>query len=160
MTAEALAAHSFLSGLTVEQLDRLSALALRVQFHPGESIFRQRGVADGFYLLRKGSVKLEYEVPGQRGIEIQKIGAGELLGLSWLFAPNKWEFSATAIDVVEADFFRAIEVRAECVRDPKLGYELMERIAKVLTERLQATRHKLRVFVERATNDAGNQQVC
>jgi CRP-like cAMP-binding protein len=160
MTREALAAHSFLNGLAAEQLERLSGIARQVRFAPGESIFRQRDVADGFFLLRKGSVKLEYEVPGQRQVEIQRIGAGELLGLSWLFPPYKWQFSATAIDAVEADFVPATEVRAQCARDPKLGYELMERIAKVLTERLQATRHKLLVFVERASEHTGNQQIC
>ena len=160
MIAESLTTHSFLEGLLPDQLERLAELAVLVRFDAGEVIFRQREVADGFYLLRKGNVKLSYEVPGQRSIEIQRIGTGELLGLSWLFAPYKWEFSATAIEAVEADFFAATDLRAECARDPKLGYELMERIAKVLTERLQATRHKLLVFVQRACSDADNQQVC
>jgi len=36
----------------------------------------------------------------------------------------------------------------------------MEEIARVLTERLQATRHKLLVFVERASDNEDARQVC
>ena len=36
----------------------------------------------------------------------------------------------------------------------------MEAVARVLTERLQATRHKLRVFIERASDNDNARQVC
>lgn len=151
--------HSFLLLLAPDQAEALSLLATQVEFRPGETIFRQREVADGFYLIEKGEVSLEYEVPGKRDIQIQKIGSGELLGLSWLFEPYRWEFSAAAIGVVTAKFLRAADVRELCARDPKLGYKLMEEVARVLTERLQATRHKLRVFVERASAGDDARQV-
>jgi CRP-like cAMP-binding protein len=151
--------HPFLKTLALDQSDVLSLLATPVEFRPGDKIFRQREVAEGFYLIEKGEVRLEYEVPGKREIQIQRIGPGELLGLSWLFEPYRWEFSATAISAVVAKFLRAADVRAQCDRDPKLGYKLMEEVARVLTERLQATRHKLRVFVERASEDDDARQV-
>ena len=37
---------------------------------------------------------------------------------------------------------------------------MMERAAQALLERLQATRHKLRVYVRRASGDENTQQVC
>jgi hypothetical protein len=37
---------------------------------------------------------------------------------------------------------------------------MMEEIARVLTKRLQATRHKLLVFVKRASDSEGARQVC
>jgi len=152
--------HSFLKELAPDQVEALSAIARQVEFGPGESIFRQREVAEGFYLIEKGEVSLEYELPGQRKVEIQRIGPGELLGLSWLFEPYRWQFSATAISSVKANFFRAADVREQCAQDPKLGYKVMEGIARVLTQRLQATRHKLLVFVERASDDEDSRQVC
>jgi len=152
--------HSFLKALAPDQVEALSAIARQVEFGPGELIFRQREVADGFYLIEKGEVSLEYELPGKRKVEIQRIGPGELLGLSWLFEPYRWQFSATAISSVKANFFRAADVREQCAQDPKLGYQLMVEIARVLTQRLQATRHKLLVFVERASDDEDSRQVC
>lgn len=152
--------HSFLKALAPDQAEALSLLATPVEFGPGEIIFHQREVADGFYLIEKGEVILEYEVPGKRRLQIQKIGPGELLGLSWLFEPYRWEFSAAAISHVTARFLCAADVRKQCEQDPTLGYRLMEGVARVLNERLQATRHKLRVFVERASENDDARQVC
>jgi CRP-like cAMP-binding protein len=152
--------HSFLKALAPDQVEALSVIATQIRFAPGESIFRQREVADGFYLIEKGEVSLEYELPGKRRVGIQRIGPGELLGLSWLFEPYRWQFSATAISGVKANFLRAADVRKQCAQDPKLGYQLMEEIARVLTERLQATRHKLLVFVARASDKDDARQVC
>lgn len=152
--------HPFLTALSPDQAEALSLLAREVHFAPGESIFRQREAAEGFFLIETGAVNLEYELPGGKTVPIQKLGPGDLLGLSWLFEPHRWEFSATAASAVTAKFLAAADVRKECERDPRLGYKLMEAIAKVLTERLQATRHKLRVFVERASGDDESRQVC
>jgi len=152
--------HPFLAALSPDQAETLSSLSLQVQFAPGESVFRQREAAEGFFVIETGEVNLEYELPGRKTVPIQKLGPSELLGLSWLFEPHRWEFSATAASAVTAKFFSAADVRNECERDPRLGYKLMEAIAGVLTERLQATRHKLRVFVERASADDEACQVC
>jgi CRP-like cAMP-binding protein len=152
--------HSFLDALNPEQAAALFPIAREVKFQPGETIFRQRDNADGFYLIETGEVNLEFEMPGNKRVPIQKLGPGELLGLSWLFEPYRWEFSATAADEVSARFLSAAEVRAACDRDPRLGHQLMTEIARVLTKRLQATRHRLRVFVERASADDEDRQVC
>jgi CRP/FNR family transcriptional regulator, cyclic AMP receptor protein len=152
--------HPFLTALTPEEAEALSRLAREVQFGAGEPVFRQGEAADGFFLIEKGEVDLDYELPGKKTVLIQKIGPGELLGLSWLFEPPRWEFSAIATSDVTARFFSAADVRKECERNPKLGYKFMETIAGVLIKRLQATRHKLRVFVERASEDDDARQVC
>lgn len=152
--------HPFLTAFAPDQAEALSLLATQVEFRPGETIFSQREVAGGFYLIEKGEISLEYEVPGKRKVQIQRIGPGELLGLSWLFEPYRWEFSATAISGGTARFLRAVDVRKQCDQDPTLGYKLMEEVARVLTERLQATRHKLLVFVERASENDDARQVC
>ena len=152
--------HRFLAALAPAQAEALALLATPVRFGPGESIFHQREAADGFYLIEGGEVALDYELPGKKKVQIQKIGESELLGLSWLFEPYRWEFSATAVNAVTARFLRAADVRELCERDPKLGYKLMEEVTRVLTERLQATRHKLRVFVQRASEDDDARQVC
>lgn len=155
-----LASHRFLEGLSPEQLKRLSGIATKAQFGIGETIIRQNDFADRFYLIEKGLVGLDYRLPRQRKVRIQTIGPGEVLGWSWLFEPFKWQFTATALERTTVDVFRASELRKLFAADPKLAAALMERIAKALTERLQATRHKLLVYVERANNDESGQQVC
>ena len=152
--------HSFLKGLSSEQLGALARIASRKQFKPGEAILRQRETADRFYLIEEGRVSLDYELPRQRRVQIQEIGPGEALGWSWLAKPYKWQFSATAIERVTVSAFRVADLRELFARDPALGYAIMERAAQALLERLQATRHKLRVYVRRASGDENTQQVC
>lgn len=158
--ASELASHSFLKGLSSEQLEALSKIATRARFKAGKPIFHQRETADRFYLIEQGRVSLDYALTRKRHVQIQTIGPGEALGWSWLAEPYQWQFSATAIDDVTVSSFRILDLRQQCTRDPKLGYAIMERIAKVLMERLQATRHKLLVYVQRASGDEDTQQVC
>ena len=152
--------HSFLKGLAPEPLASLQTIARRKEFNSREAILRQRETADRFYLIEEGRVSLEYEMPRQKRVKIQEIGPGEALGWSWLTPPNKWQFSATAIDRVTVSVFHVADLRRLFTREPELGYLFMERAAQALLERLQATRHKLRVYVERASGDENTQQVC
>lgn len=151
--------HPFLEAFTPDQAEALSLLATEVRFARGESILREHETADGFYLIEQGEVSLEYELPNKETVLIQKLGPGELLGLSWLFEPYRWEFNAVAITPVIAKFLRAADVREKCNQDPELGYKLMEQLARILTERLQATRHRLRVFIYRARPDDDERQI-
>lgn len=155
-----LASHRFLKGLSPEQLERLSGIASKAQFGIGETIIRQKDFADRFYLIEKGLVGLDYQLPRRRQVRIQTIGPGEALGWSWLFEPYKWQFNATALERTTADVFRASDLRKLFAADPELASALLERVARALVERLQATRRKLLVYVERASNDESGQQVC
>lgn len=160
MMARESGSHSFLSGLSPEQLDALAEIATQMQFKTGASILRQRETADRFYLIEHGRVSLDYELPRERQVQIQTLGPGDALGWSWLAEPYQWQFSATAKDDVTASVFRVADLHRLFTRDPALGYAIMERIARVLMERLQATRHKLLVYVQRASGDEGTQQIC
>ena len=122
--ADELASHLFLKGLSPKQLAALSKIATRAQFKAGRPIFRQGETADRFFLIEQGRVSLDYGLPRKRHVQIHTIGPGEALGWSWLAKPYQWQFSATAIDDVTVSFFRVADLRQQCTRDPKLGYEL------------------------------------
>jgi CRP/FNR family cyclic AMP-dependent transcriptional regulator len=68
------------------------------------------------------------------------LGVGDALGWSWLFEPYMWHFVAWADEPTRARFFHAAPLREQCEEDPKLGYELMKRISRVVIHRLQTTR--------------------
>ena len=143
VTAEALATHPFLHGLSRDHLAALAGTAAGVTFPARHRLFEDGGRASRFYLLRSGHVTLDLHVPGQGRIKIDTIGMGELLGWSWLFPPHRWAFGAVAASPVEAFEFDARAVRAGCASDPVLGYELTQRLAYVVAKRLQATRVRL-----------------
>src|SRR6516162_5546619 len=143
VNAAALAAHPFLHGMSANQLDVLAKGARDVSFPARHRLFEDGGYATRFWLIRAGHVALDLDVPGEGPVVIENIGMGELLGWSWLFPPYKWAFGAVAATAVEAFEFDAPAVRQCCAADPGLGYELNQRITRVLAKRLQSTRIRL-----------------
>ena len=143
VTSAALAAHPFLRGMPRDQLGLLTATACDVRFPARYRLFEDGGNATRFWLIQSGHVSLDLHVPGEGPVVIETIGMGELLGWSWLFPPYRWAFGAVAATPVEAFEFDAPAVREACAADPGLGYELNQRITRVLAKRLQATRIRL-----------------
>jgi CRP-like cAMP-binding protein len=88
-------------------------------------------------------VALEINAAERGNVTIETIGAGDVLGWSWVFPPYTWHFSARALEPVHAIAIEAAALRAQCEADHDFGYELMRRFAAVFLERLQATRLRL-----------------
>jgi CRP-like cAMP-binding protein len=142
-TAATLAVHPFLHGMPRDQLDVIAQAACDVKFGARHRLFEDGGHASRFWLIQSGCVALDLNVPGQGRARIETIGIGELLGWSWLFPPFTWAFGAVTTGPVEAFEFDGRAVRAYCAADPVLGYELTRRLARVIANRLQATRIRL-----------------
>jgi CRP/FNR family cyclic AMP-dependent transcriptional regulator len=143
VNAAALAAHPFLHGMSADQLSMLAEAARDVSFTARQRLFEDGGNATRFWLIQSGHVSLDLHVPGEGPVVIETIGMGELLGWSWLFPPYKWAFGAVAATAVEAFEFDAPAVRECCAVDPGIGYELNQRVTRVLAKRLQVTRIRL-----------------
>ncbi len=141
--AELVAEHPFLAGMSAEHLTILTDCAMRAHFNMGDVIFREGDPANRFYLIRSGHVALESYVKDRPSVRIQTIGAGEVLGWSWLFAPYYWHFDARALEPTEAIFFYGTRLRELAEVNHSLGYELMKRMTGVVIQRLQATRRQL-----------------
>ncbi|PWU11600.1 MAG: Crp/Fnr family transcriptional regulator [Verrucomicrobia bacterium] len=135
--------HPFLEDMSPHQLRLLSDCAIPEHFGANEIIFREGDPANRFYLLQKGQVALESYVPDKGRVCVETIGAGEVLGWSWLFPPYLWHFDARAIEPTDAVFIYGIPLRDECELDHELGYELTKRMAAVMMRRLQRSRRQL-----------------
>ena len=139
-----LAKQPFCEGLPEHLLKILAKEAMPVEFKAGEEIFNEGDPANRFYLIGTGSVELESSIDREyKPLVIETIGAGSVLGWSWLFPPYYWHFDACALTPVKAVFFYGTRLREKCETNNELGYELMKRINQVVIERLQATRHRL-----------------
>lgn len=135
--------HPFFGDLPDADLDLLAGCGVNMRFSAGETIFREGEPADHFYVLRQGRVALEMEVVGKPPFVVTMLGAGEVLGASWLFPPHRWQFEAIALEDTAAVALDAACLRAKCDGDPALGYRLVQRFAGLLVRRLQATRLRL-----------------
>jgi CRP-like cAMP-binding protein len=126
--------------------------AIPVHFKKGLTIFRAGEIADRFYVLETGKVALESASKLGGSVIVDTIGAGDLLGWSWMFPPYAWQFSARAVEETDAIFFYGTMLRQYCERDSSLGFELMKRMSVIMDRRLQAARNQmLSVHARQAT---------
>lgn len=140
---ELLAEIPSLAGLPAGQDALVAGCGRNIVFEAGTHIFREGDQADTFYAIRRGSVALELAAPPRASLIVETLHAGDILGWSWLFPPNRAKFDARASDEVHAIAFDGACLRGKCEADHALGYELMKRFGAVITDRLQATRVRL-----------------
>ena len=136
------ALHPFLVGMN-KTAALLTDCAMGAHFKKGQVILQEGDQANRFYLIESGKVILESGKAHGQPVVIDTIGAGDLLGWSWMFAPYSWQFTARAAEPTTAIFFYGTILREYCERDNSLGYELLKRMTAIMMRRMQAARQKM-----------------
>jgi CRP-like cAMP-binding protein len=138
-----LAGFPVLARLTPAQHEFVAGLAHEVAFEPGERVFEEGQLAVGCWLLRSGRVSLSTSVPSRGEVVLQTLGAGDVLGWSWLVPPHVWRFGATADQRVAAFRLDTAQLKLAAERDPALGYAIALGLLESVTVRLSDTRARL-----------------
>jgi CRP-like cAMP-binding protein len=138
--AQALGDHPFLRDIPPGVLARVVECAHEATFQPGSFIFREGGPADHMYLLRGGRVVLEIAVPPRGTMRVETLGAGDILGLSWLISPYRWQADAHVVEPIDAIVINAACLRGKLEEDPVLGYAVTKSMVHQLYERLERVR--------------------
>lgn len=136
-------AHPFFQGARPEHLEIIAAGAVEVTLPPEHVIFREHEPASRCYLIEEGQIALEARNPAGGTTWLQSLGQGDVLGWSWLFPPYAWHFQARTVGVTRAIALEGGHLLAAAERDPRFGYELMKRVARVVIERLQNLRQRV-----------------
>ncbi len=126
--------HPLLRSLAPQHVGFIRQITRSARFAADAFLFRAGEPADEFYLLRDGRVALQ-----MRPITLATIGAGELLGVSWLLTPRAWTWDARAIGPASALAIDAGQLIALCEQEHSLGYRLMQQIGSVLEGRFLST---------------------
>jgi len=137
-----LESHPFVSDFSPQDRARLATLAKEVHFEPDQVIFREGDDYSVFYLLGKGMVALELEVPGHV-LRVQTLYAGDVFDWSALLPHAGKHFQARALDAVTALAFEGDQLLASFRADPQFGLVFMLRLMGVVSERLRNTRLQL-----------------
>lgn len=140
---EAITNHTFFHGMKPEHLAVLTDGAKAVQLKVGAVLCREGEPANQFYLIESGKIALEAHEPANGTMLVATLGAGDVLGWSWLFPPFAWHFQARAIEPATVIVLSGAHLLVTAERNPDFGYELMKRVAQVVIHRLQATRKQL-----------------
>jgi len=138
-----IAEHAFFAGLDSEFTNLMVGCASNVRFKKGDYIFREGDPADTFYLMRNGKVAVEIFAPQHEPIIVATLEEGEILGWSWLLPPYQWKHQARATEDVRAIALDGKCLRTKCEQNHDLGYEILKRFARIIEQRLEATRLQL-----------------
>lgn len=130
-------------GLDPDTLELIAACARNETYPEGRLIVDEGDQADTFLLVRRGRVALELHAPGRGPVVIETIEPGEVVGWSWLFPPYRWHHAVRAVDDVGAISFDGSCLRRKIEDDPLLGFDLMQRFARLAIDRLEATQLRL-----------------
>jgi hypothetical protein len=94
-------------------------------------------------LIPVDQIALEILVPHQGPLQIEAVGAGEVLGCSCLIEPYRWHFDARALQDVSALVLEGKRLRRQCDDQPAVGYWVLKQLTPFLEMRLQKTRLRI-----------------
>jgi len=135
--------HPFVKGMEPEHLETLSKQAREKDFEADQVICHENQSAHQVYLILEGKAVVESYMARADDIPLQTVESGDVLGWSGLFPPFTWHFQARAIELTKTIFLDCPSLITACERDRSFGYVLMQRIAQVVIQRLQATLKRL-----------------
>jgi len=141
--AEILSEKNFFFGLKPEYINFLAGCASKRQIRKDEVLFPHGQTADRFFMVLSGRITLEVAAIEGPPLELQSVGADEMLGWSWLIPPYKWTFQARTVEPTEVLEFDGKAVFERCEKEPELGYELLKRFSALMSERLAFARRKM-----------------
>lgn len=132
-----------LDGLSTDGMEFLESVVQEMFFPKGAQIFDEDEKANSFYLVATGKVGLEVAMPARDPVLLETLGPGEMLGVSWLFPPHRWNWKARALLGTDLLAFDAEAVRLQCDEDVDLALHVYKTVAEESVRRLHATRVRL-----------------
>jgi CRP-like cAMP-binding protein len=121
----------------------LAGIAQPRDFKAGEYLWKQSDQAEMLYLIDSGQIALEILIPHHGPLQIEIVGAGEVLGWSCLLAPYRWHFDARALEEVSALVVESKRLREQCDDHPAVGYRVLKQLTTLLEMRLQKARLRI-----------------
>jgi CRP-like cAMP-binding protein len=138
-----LAEHPFFKDMPEDTRMTLAGCAKNERFEPGEYIAHEGQPADKFYLIRSGTLAVEYHIPSGDGLVIETLHTGEVFGWTWMVKPYEWVNDIRAVELARVISLDAACLRKKITKDKLLGFELYSRFVPIIAQRLSRTRQQL-----------------
>ncbi len=134
----------FFADLTEGELRTIQEICHEENHKAGSLIFTEDTPAEHLYVLKKGKVSIDIKVASGNYLSVLTVSRfAEPFGWSALAAPFRFSASARCIEdstIFSIDGKRLMEL---IERDYRMGFLIMRRIAKVISERVRDTRLQL-----------------
>lgn len=138
-----LAEHPFFHDMPESVRKTMVGCGKNERYEAGDFLVREGQKADEFYLIRSGTVALEFQVAGGEDIIIETLHTGEILGWSWLVPPYVWSCDLRATELTRVISLDAACLRKKMAKDAAFGYDLYSRFAPIIAHRLHNAHQQL-----------------
>jgi len=112
----------------------------RRKFSAGETLFKENTAARGCYIIQRGSVELYLTCCDGSCAQVERVGAGNLIGVSAGFADRKYVFTARAVSATDTIYIP----RQQIIRSLRMHPDIRMVILASLSENVQRA---IRCFV-------------
>lgn len=133
----------FFQGMPDEHLQQVASISRHAEFPAHHDVFREYEPAKEVFMITQGKVSLVICAPTVGCRQLMEVGPGELMGWSPLVGQSRLSDTARTLAATKAIAIDGERLLAFCTQEPRFGFELMHRVAKTLTKRLNATRLQL-----------------
>jgi len=145
---DTLKSSELFGGLETAHLEKFSVLCRGGSYKQGMMIFNEGDEAAELYILTDGRVALEMQVcpvPNRPAIPtaLEVVTKGECFGWSALVEPYVYTLSARCMTNCTVLAIKGDMLRKAMADDPVLGYEVMRKLAQLISLRLTHTRLRL-----------------
>ncbi|MBL8063536.1 MAG: cyclic nucleotide-binding domain-containing protein [Anaerolineales bacterium] len=141
----ALSQFNLFNGLPESLLNEIAAMSSEVSFKKGEFVFHEGETADKLHFLLNGSVALRVNLTSRPdSVTVSFISLPyQIFGWSGMVAPHHYTSSAVCDEdsnlliILSAPFMKLL------AQHPEHGFNVMVRIAEVISDRLRNSRQAL-----------------
>ena len=131
------------------QLDLVWLHSSVQSFPEGSQVFRQGDEADTLYVLIEGAIELSVKTGEKVDFLTSKVETeGSLFGIPSLIEPFRYNVTATPLKPSKVLVVDAVHIRKCMEEDPKLGREVMKKLAFIYFNRLNEIRSGVSNFLK------------
>ena len=147
---------TFFQGLDLNHLQALQEIFVPCEYSLGDTLFVQGAPAAYLYLVAEGEVSIRYKPEDAPEIIITHVRPGGVVG--WSAALGNECYTSAAICSQDTRALRAsgLELRRLCSRCPETGEIVLDRLAKVIAERLMHTHEHVLALLKQGLRDGSS----
>jgi CRP/FNR family cyclic AMP-dependent transcriptional regulator len=134
---------AFTAGLPDHVIEQISAVSLVIDYPAGTVIFREGHVSHTLHIVSSGCVALDMCVPARGCLRLLSLGPGDMVAWSALLGRGEMTATAVAVEDTQTIAISAPKLLEICELNHNVGYQIMQRMARALSQRLVATRLQL-----------------
>ncbi len=146
VSVDALKPFGLFQGLDDRILKQVAEVSSSKNYAAGTEIFHEGDRAEAFYLLLKGKIAVERQLPlawPNPVVTIHTVGERQLFGWSAIVKPGLRTASARCVEDSEVVTIQGSDLVGILDHHPAEGYQVMKRLADLISSSLANTNEKL-----------------